>query len=355
MKPLAIITRTLAFGIGVAGTLLLLELLLRVMPVFGGLFAADPRPDWPIHSLVPNGRYTYSSGWNLQNVQEGRINNYGYLSPTDYRPGSGGIAVFGDSYIESVMNDYDDTLQGELARQLGSPRTVMNFGTAGAELPHYLGAAEFVAREFEPEWAVFLITAGDFTRGFKADPGYFYWSPDQQPPIAFKPEPHRSALTKFVRSLALVRYLRGNLSFQPGNMLVWRRTVEPPRQVCEPGVLSKQDEALLASFVEHLPRALDLAPERVVLVFDADRKAIYAGRSQQEALRCAPRATLANERLKELARARGMRVVDSYPVFQEYFRRHGLPVDRAPFDAHWNPTAHRLMAREVARIIEPPG
>jgi hypothetical protein len=353
MKPLPIVTRTIAFGLGAAGTLLLLELLLRVLPVFGGLYAADPRPDWPIHTLIPNTRYTYSSGWNLQNVHEGRINNYGYLSPDDYQPGSGGIAVFGDSYIESVMNDYDDTLQGELAKQLRARRPVMNFGTAGAELPHYLGAAEWVANEFQPEWAVFLITAGDFTRGFKADPGYFYWNPGDDPPIAFKPEPHRSGLTKFVRSLALVRYLRGNLSFQPGNMLVWRRTVEPPRQECEPGVLSKDDESLLAGFVEHLPRTLKLPPERVVLVFDSDRKAIYAGRSQQEALRCAARPMLANERLKELARARGMRVVDSYPVFDEYFRRHGLPVDRAPFDAHWNPTAHRLMAAEVARIIEP--
>lgn len=353
MKPLTILTRTLAFGIGVLGTLLLLEGALRVLPVFGGLYAADPRPDWPLHTLIPNSRYTFSSGWNLQNVHEGRINNYGYLSPMDYRPGSGGIAVIGDSYIESVMNDYEDTLQGELAKQLGAPRPVMNFGTAGAELPHYLGAAEFVAREFQPEWAVFLITAGDFTRGFQADPGYFYWKPENDPPIGFRPEPHRSSLAKFVRSLALVRYLRGNLSFQPGNMLVWRRRVEPPRQECEPGVLSKEDEALLAGFVDHLPRALRLAPERVVLVFDSDRKSIYAGRSHEEALRCAPRASLANERLEELARARGMHVIDSYPVFQEYFRRHGRPVDRAPFDAHWNPTAHRLMAREVARIIGP--
>jgi hypothetical protein len=353
MKPVPFITRCVAFGLGIAGALLVLEGLLRVLPVFGGLFAADPRPEWPIHTLIPNGQYTYSSGWNLQNVQGGRINNYGYLSPEDYRPGSGGIAVFGDSYIESVMNAYADTLQGALSEHLRTPRTIMNFGTAGAELPHYLGAADFVAREFNPEWAVFLITAGDFTRGFKADSGYFYWKPDRDPPIAFKPEPHRSELTKFVRSLALVRYLRGNLSFQVGNMVQWRRNVEPPRKDCKPEVLSKQDETLLRGFVDYLPGALRLLPGRVVLVFDSDRKAIYAGRSQEEALRCAPRATLANERLKELARAHGMHVIDSYPVFQEYFRLHGRPLDRGPFDAHWNPTAHGLMAREVARIIEP--
>jgi hypothetical protein len=353
MTPLSFITRTIAFGLGIFGTVLLLEGALRLLPVFGGLYAADPKPSWPLHTIIPNGRYTYSSGWNLANVQRGRVNNYGYLSPSDYRAGSGGIAVFGDSYIESVMNDYADTLQGALPGYLRNPRPVMNFGTAGAELPHYLGSADFVAREFQPEWAVFLITLGDFTRGFKADPGYFYWRADRDPPIAFKPEPHRSGLTKFVRSLALVRYLRGNLSFQAENMVKWRRGVEAGAPQCKPEVLSKEDEALLQAFTGHLPRALRLVPQRVVLVFDSDRKAIYAGRSQQEALRCAPRAALANERLKDLARSHGMHVVDSFPVFQQYFRRHGLPVDRGPFDAHWNPTAHRLMAREVARIIDP--
>lgn len=353
MKIVPLLTRTIAFGLGIAGTLVVLEGALRLAPVFGGLYAADPRPDWPIHTLIPNGEYTYSSGWNFANVHRGRVNNYGYLSPHDYQPGVGGIAVFGDSYIESVMNGYDDTLQGVLARKLRTPRPVLNFGTAGAELPHYLGSASYVAREFRPEWAVFLITAGDFTRGFNADPGYFYWDASRDPPIAFKPEPHRSGLTKFVRSLALVRYLRGNLSFQAGNMVKWRRSVEagPPR--CEREVLSKDDETLLAGFTRHLPAALELPPQRVILVFDSDRRAIYAGASQAESLHCAPRATLANERLKALAREQGMHVIDSYPVFQAHFERQGKPVDRAPFDAHWNPSAHALMAEEVARVIEP--
>lgn len=353
MKPAALLTRTIAFGLGIAGTVLALEGALRLAPVFGGLYAADPRPDWPIHTLIPNGEYTYSSGWNFANVHRGRVNNYGYLSPHDYQPDAGGIAVFGDSYIESVMNGYHDTLQGVLATKLRTPRPVLNFGTAGAELPHYLGAASYVARDFHPEWAVFLITAGDFTRGFKADPGYFYWDASRDPPISFKPEPHRSGLTKFVRSLALVRYLRGNLSFQAGNMVKWRRAVEagPPR--CEPGVLSKDHERLLQAFTRHLPAALELPPDRIILVFDADRRAIYAGKSQAEALRCAPAATRANDQLMTLARAAGMHVVDSYPVFQAYFEREGKPVDRSPFDAHWNPAAHALMAEEVAGIIEP--
>ena len=36
--------------------------------------------------MIPNSRYTYSTGWNLQNIHRGRINNYGYVAPFDYQP-----------------------------------------------------------------------------------------------------------------------------------------------------------------------------------------------------------------------------------------------------------------------------
>ena len=56
--------------------------------------------------------------------------------------------MFGDSYIESLMNDYQDTIQGSLNNYLKTPRTVMSFGMAGAEMPDYLGTAPLVRDRF---------------------------------------------------------------------------------------------------------------------------------------------------------------------------------------------------------------
>ncbi len=95
-----------------------------------------------------------------------------------------------------------------------------------------------------------------------------------------------------------------------------------------------------------------MPPERVILVFDSDRKAIYAGKTRDEARNAWPGAARANDRLQELAAQAGMHVIDSYPVFQRHFAERLGPLDRSPLDAHWNPAAHRLMAREVARIID---
>ena len=363
MTPLQFITRTLAFGVGIGGTLLLLEGGLRLLPVLSGTYAADPRASWPVHTMIPDTGYTYSTGWNLQNIQRGRINNYGYVAPFDYSPadsgrkegGAGTVAVFGDSYIEALMNRYDDTLQGALNDYLKTPRTVLNFGSAGAEMPDYLGTAPLVRDDFSPQWAVVVITLGDFTRGFSAGPGYFKWQPGQSPPVKLVPEIHRSSLSKWLRTLALIRYARGNLSMQPDQLIRLRRgaDVASAAAPCHNEVLSKADEELLAQFARELPAALGLPPDRVILVFDSDRKAIYAGKTRDEARQCQARPALANDRLQELAARSGMHVIDSYEVFQRHFDGGHGPLDRSPLDAHWNAAAHRLMAREVAGIIDP--
>ena len=358
MAASSFITRTLAFFAGIAGALLALEGILRLLPVLSGTYAADPRPAWPIHTMIPNSSFTYSTGWNLQNIQRGRINNYGYVAPFDYVPAAGAagdtIAVFGDSYVEAQMNSYGDTLQGALNDYLKTPRTVLNFGSAGAEMPDYLGMAPLVRREFSPQWAVFVITMGDFTHGFSAGPGYFKWQPGQDPPVKLVPEIHRSALSKWLRTVALIRYSRGNLSVRPGELIQLRRgaVAAEGSAACHNEVLSKDDEALLAAFARELPAALGLPPGRVILVFDADRKAIYAGKTRDEARKCLARAARANARLQELAAQSGMQVIDSYTAFQRHFDDRLGPLDRSPLDAHWNPAAHRLMAREVARVID---
>ena len=67
-------------------------------------------------------------------------------------------------------------------------------------MPDYLGIAPLVRRDFSPQWAVFVITLGDFTRGFAAGPGYFKWQPGRSPPVKLVPEINRSDLSKWMRT-----------------------------------------------------------------------------------------------------------------------------------------------------------
>ncbi|HEU4626584.1 MAG TPA: hypothetical protein VFS52_17615 [Steroidobacteraceae bacterium] len=345
------ILRVSAFVAGIVGMLVLLELVLRIVPVSEGIYAADPSRAWPLHRLVTNSTYTYSSGWNAHNLHRGRVNNFGYVSPDDYRPGESGIVVIGDSYIESLMNDYEETLQGRLGDLLDHPQKVMNFGTSGADLPHYLGTARLVGEHFRPTWAVILISRNDYQGGFSADTGYFRWAPERDPPIEIVPEVKRSPLVKFVRELALVRYVRGNLKVRVRDLVHWRRAVDPkPDTTCTPHPLSTRDKSLTARFVDELPKALDLPPSRVILVFDTDRRAIYAG-APASAQECPSLDDQARERIMQLAVSRGMLILDTADTFRSYYVATRQRVDFTPEDYHWNPIGHQLVAREVAAII----
>ena len=90
------ILRAACFFVGVCGALLLCELALRLLPVNGGAYTADPDKSWPASRLVPHSDYTFSDGWSLRNAHHGRINNFGYAAPFNYVPGSKGVVIIGD-------------------------------------------------------------------------------------------------------------------------------------------------------------------------------------------------------------------------------------------------------------------
>jgi hypothetical protein len=189
------ITRAFAgILLGAALTVLALEGVLRLLPIQDGLFAGDPSADWQVHHLIANQHFTFSDAWDLRNVHRGVTNNMGYVAPFDYVPGAKGVVVVGDSFIESVMNRYEDTLQGQLASTLRAAPTVLSFGTAGASLPDYIGLGPMVASRFRPRWVVILVVGGDFVEGFAPGPGFFRWSTDQTPPVRLIPQPTPGAI-----------------------------------------------------------------------------------------------------------------------------------------------------------------
>jgi hypothetical protein len=341
-----------SFCLGIVVCLAALELLLRALPVQNGLFGGEPRKDWPIHALIPNSAFTDSTGWNFADVNHGRINNLGYIAPFDYVAGSHGVVVMGNSFIASAMNPYADTLQGSLPQYLSAPQPVLGLGVAGAHMPDYLATARLAGERFVPDWAVIVVTATDFSGGFSADPGYCRWSRRADATIECIPEAHRPALRQLVRSLAIVRYVRANLNLSVNNLIQLRRAppLERDSGICGAASLAEADQRLLSGFLDEIAPAFDLPAERIIFVLDSDRRAMYAAPGAA-APTCRSRDKLANDYLETEAMRRGMHVVNSEPVFASYVAERHQRLDFSPNDVHWNGVAHRLMAQQVARII----
>jgi hypothetical protein len=297
--------------------------------------------------MVPNSQYTFSAGWALEYVRHGRANNMGYVAPFDYRPGTSTIVVLGDSFVENLMNDYSESLQGRLPKLLKRPEPVLNFGTSGGNLAHDLGVAGLVGGRFIPTAAVIVITRGSFTGGFNSSPGYFRWVSGVPTAVELVPERHHGRLIQFVRQLAFVRYARANLRADLGQLL-------EPRALglkagCVPVALSAADEALVDFTLRDLPLRLRIPPSEIILVFDADRERIYKPDGPPA---CQTRDALALRLLAQRATASGFGVIDMEPVFRAAFLTTGEHFDYSPVDGHWNSVAHRLVAEAVARYLD---
>ena len=342
-----------ALLLGIFCALTFLELTLRLLPVCRGEVAADPDGDWPAHHLIPNSAYTFSAGWNFENVRRGHINNMGYVAPVDYLATTGGIVVVGDSFVQSMMNSYGETLQGALPNYLDKTTVVMNFGISRATLPHDLGVAGLVGSRFTPRWAVVVVTSGNFTRGFNSSPGYYHWVVGANPGVELTPETMKGPALKFVRGLALTTYVRQNLGADLGRL--FHAGTRPVSEPCVPEELSAGDKQLIAYFANELPTRFKLPASHVVIVFDTDRDAIYRGEPQWSRSGCAGRDEQALRLVARVAAERGLKVIELDHVFRAYFASKGNRLDYSPTDKHWNGAAHILAAEEVAKIINAGG
>lgn len=98
------------------------------------------------------------------------------------------------------------------------------------------------------------------------------------------------------------------------------------------------------------PSRFHLSASHVVLVFDADRDAIYRGGSEPASDRCASRDEQARRLFASLAIERGIHVIEMDPIFRTYYAATGKHLDYLPVGAHWNGAARILAAKEVANV-----
>jgi len=233
---------------------------------------------------------------------------------------------------------------------------MLNFGVSGASLADYIGLGPMISRRFRVRWAVVVVVAGDFVGGFAPAPGYFGWNTGNTPSVQLRPQPVctgaaplLTCTAKLVRWLAIVRYTRGNLRFDLRHFL--HTSAKGAPRPCVPEGLQAGDADLLAAYADRLPAAYGVPPERVILVFDADRAELYRSHGMSTSSSCATRDSVARNALAAAAARRGEHVIDMGPVFAAYFKATGGRLDYSPSDWHWNAAGHRLVAAEVARIM----
>lgn len=352
------LSRIVWLALGALLALAVLEAVLRCLPVTMGLYRTQQAERWPLQSSEPGLHYANSFGWAMLNAQRGVSNNYGHIAPFDYQKNSHPVIVVGDSFIESLMNPYADTLQGQLGQLLGKPELVYGLGVSGLSASDYVALARMARDEFKPRAAVFLITDGDFSESLGTRVGHYYLVPASDTlQLRYTPNPANTLgqqIRKTVGDIATYRYFQVNLQFAPEKLVKGFQTPAASAPAMQTGANALAQQQVANWLLDELPPALGLPPQCIVLLMDSDRYAIY------QASLATPRKDLPQVRQNFILQAqqRGFKVRDLDPVFRQRYADNHIKFDHWPTDRHWNRVGHGVgaeLAYQLLTVASPNG
>jgi hypothetical protein len=346
-----------SIAIGIAGFLVLAEILLRFLPVASGLSSRPVTAESPVFRFSSDRDFVFSKGWNLDMVNHGHVNNDGWVNDQDYHSDDSSplVAVVGDSFVEAAMVPYAQTFHGLIANFFRDKFRVYSFGASGAPLSQYLISARYAVQQFKARALVINVVGNDFDESYinyKAAPGFWYYAPDptgrlQLRLVEYRPGPMRS----IVRHSALMRYLAINIGVAYLTSLNWMGyyidyTGEklPPHYAGftladpEPARVAASKLAVDA-FLRDL-HDIGLPARCVAFTVDGFR---YPELSKKEA---GTFFDILRKYFREQAEARAYEVIDLDPVF---FLRYRTTSERFeyPNDGHWNAAGHAVVAEAL--------
>jgi len=349
MKSKNVLFAFVTIIIGFLVPLLVLEIILRFLPVNTGLKTMPVNEANPVQRFTPNQDFTFSKGWFFDIVNHGHVNNFGYVNDIDYEPKKTTplLAVVGDSYIEAVMVPYEETLQGRLKRSLeNSGNRVYSFAASGAPLSQYLVFAQYARDVFHPVGLVVVIIGNDFDESLCTYSigvaQHCYQRADSKGLVLKRIDYKPTMLKKIARKSALIRHIHRNTSGLRFKILATKHKQGNVKYVGNKRADFDQQRLNLSKkavdqFLIDLPERSGISPENIVFVVDGLRPELYHAESLPDVKDSY--VAIMREYFISLANTKGFEVIDMQPHF---IKRHLRDQVRFEFanDGHWNGTGH---------------
>jgi hypothetical protein len=299
----------------------------------------------PFARYLPRQHYSYSHGWTLLNAKSGISNDQGFTNSPNFA-GESEVLIIGDSFIESLMLDFPETVQGRLGTALGG--NVFAAAASGNGLADSLKLAEFYVPRIRPRAVVFFVKPSELS-ALTSPPsrGHNGFIEVGGAVAVLHIDYKESDLKQLIQKSALARYMYYNLKFPDwlSNAVRIGRPSETSVVKVEPTLQKK----VLNYYFSELQKLAGGGQLQIVFLIDGDRQSIYGGKPSQKAVWTETDRELF---LRE-APMYGYEVVDMQPVFQRHWTQRHERMDYLPADGHWNPVAHKLAADELLKRIRP--
>ncbi len=327
-------------------------------------------PDVLFHPLygnqfVPNQTGVFIRGANQQIRAKYRINNQGWNSPYDYHPekspGLYRIATVGDSFVEALQVDYDQSFTYLLEDRLNQKNPVKkfqtySFGQTGANLMQNLAVFKNISKVYKPDVAIIVLIHNDFLESFEGFGRVDHYTLRQQGNRfdAIRPHPASTmSIKRILRKSALVRYLLLNQqvleryrfirSWIPGN----KGKKDAKVSLEKAKSFSRENYLNMLSFLfEEFKKAAKLSNTKLLFVMNTARFP-----SQVEAQGAETSIARFNDYSRQTAERLGLEFLDLTRVFQESWDKEGQP-HVWEIDNHWNQKGHQMVADALNQRLE---
>lgn len=341
-------------SLALIGLLVVLELLMRLLPVSTATMVGDHLKAG-IPTPPPHHRWTMATGWDLRNAQTLKANAQGFSARHDFGLNPEAVALVGDSFVEASMLRSEHRLDAQLESYLQG-RPVYAMGSPGSSLLDYGHRLAWARREFKVRDAVVFMERLDVTqsRCGSGNTTSLCWN-RQREAVEVVELGSPSAVKKILRHSALAQYLVSQIRLDLKTLWANALTQAQPaqghdvgkRKVVSAPVLSRQvlgddERQEIERISAHFFEQVRGWPGRLVLVVDASRAGLQQGDTGSSAAR---------EHFMALARAEGIHVVDMAPVFSQHLRESPLALEVGPYDGHLNPLGLSLVAQAAAKAL----
>jgi len=321
---------------GIALTLIILEIFFRFLPVNSGIRKENTDANQPYSRYVPGQQFVYSHGWAMENPTHGTTNREGFINSHDF-DAKNGLLLIGDSFIEAIMLNYQDTVQGQLDLSLHG--NVYAAASAKNRLPDTLELARQFNQIIMPRTIVIFVKTNELENFQIPEKNGFsgFHVIGNQISLVHLPYQESSSKQLFLNS-ALLRYVYYNLKFSKWlhDSMRFHSTSQHLLTVSK-----SEKSAILNYYFSELSKTL--TKTHVIFLMDGDRDAIYHNSIDAKKREEHEDGVL----FTEMAKNHGFDVVDMQPIFERHWNTYHERMDFLPIDGHWNPVAHRLAAEAI--------
>lgn len=292
-----------------------------------------------------------------------RINSAGWNSPHEYTIEAIDdvfrIAVIGDSYVEALQVDYDQSFPYLLEKSLNKSGKcqfeVLSFGHSGANLMQYLSVLKHAVVYYNPDLVVFNLVHNDFQESLEGYSRIDNWSVNMLgnsfQPVSPTPS-EMLTIKQLISRSALVRYSLINLDLATRLAYLFHRISGDRQRIAANMDIDSNllnDRSALTGLLHYILQEVQIIAVnrdfQVIFVMDANRDAIYHNQMPE-----ASAIHLLNRVLQTETARLGFPLLDLTNAFQQVWKNSKRPFEWT-IDGHWNKEGHQVVASRLESFL----